>query len=641
MASPSRRTATVAAAGLAALVLAGGLVALVASLREESPPPAPPTPVEEQVASWRAGRRVAAAASPGEADGRVEAGRAALAADAPSRIDEALGAFRAALAADPGRLDAVAGYATAVAERLGADPDADAGELRVAHALLAHARAVAPERPDVLAAWARLLLAVPSASNDAEALAAAERAHLLAPADPSARLALAAARGKTDPAGAARLLEDGLAAEAPDLRVLSAAARARWAARDAAGALALLERRLRSPDGAAALELRAEIEAASGRSADARATLARLAAADPASALPPLLLARLAYQEERDLARARRLLDDALSRGPGDFVAARILAHRAAVERAAGDAAAAARSVEEALRRVPGDAPARFQEALLAFERGDVAALRRAAGVVADRAGPLAAKLLAARALGLAGPIDDAVEAYRAAAERSRDPATLLAISGLVARAGAPGPALELARRALARDPVDGRIARAPTDFWEGPAALAAASGSLEAIARAEPQVALDALSAAAACELLLGRTVAAERLARDASAASPQASYPLALLAQVALDRGELPAAARLARAAAVRARPGDAFPASALARALAAAGREDAADAALREAVEASPAPLTARLALARSLARRGRGADAASLLEGLLAEDPDLAEARGALLALRATR
>jgi hypothetical protein len=626
MAIPSPRSAL--------LLLAAA--ALAAACRP-APPPPPPSPVEEQVASWRAGKRVAAGAAPADAERHLALGAAALASDDPGRLEEAIRLFREAIAADPARVEAVAGYATAVASRLESDPDADAGELRVAHALLDHARAAAPERADVLAASARLLLAVPSAANDAEALAAAGRAQLLAPDDPAARLAHGLARGRTDPAAAAVILEEGLRVP-PDPRLLSAAARARWAAGDASRALALVERRLAADPGAStALALRAEIEAAAGRIADARATLSRLAG--PAG-LPQLLLARLAYQHEGDLPRARRLLEDALSRAPGPFVAARALAHRAAVERAGGDAAAAARSVEDALARVPGSAPARFQEALLAFDRGDVAALRRAAGVVGERAGPLAARLLAARALSLSGETGEAALAYRAAAdEASRDPRLLLGISGLLARAGAAGAALDVARDALGLDLADGRLARPPTEFWEGPSALGAAAQAFATLARSEPRTAADALSAAAACELLLGRTAPAERLARAASGASPQLAYPLAILAQIALDRGEPRRALPLARAAAARAGRRDAFARAVLARALEAAGRPDQADDALREALASSPGLVAARLAFARSLARRGAAAEAASLLEGLLAEDRDLADARGALLALRA--
>ncbi|HVI97427.1 MAG TPA: hypothetical protein VM753_25655, partial [Anaeromyxobacter sp.] len=303
-----------ARAAVLAMVLAGIAAAGVALLPRLRPAPAPerpaPTPIEERVLAWRAAGLVARAPPAREAaEDDVARGRAALAADAPERTAEALALFREALAVDPRRLDAVAGFAEAVADRADADPDADAEELRVAHELVRHARVVAPDRPDVLAAYARLLLAVPSAANDAEAFATAERAQRLAPADPSARLALGLAQARRDPLAAARLLVEGGGA---DRRLLSAAARLRWAAGDAAGALALADRRLaEDPGHAVALELRAEIEGAAGALDAARATLARFEAAAPRSPLPPLLLARLAYQDERDLAAARRLLDAA------------------------------------------------------------------------------------------------------------------------------------------------------------------------------------------------------------------------------------------------------------------------------------------------------------------------------------------
>jgi len=620
------------------MVLAGIAAAGVALLPRLRPAPAPerpaPTPIEERVLAWRAAGLVARAPPAREAaEDDVARGRAALAADAPERTAEALALFREALAVDPRRLDAVAGFAEAVADRADADPDADAEELRVAHELVRHARVVAPDRPDVLAAYARLLLAVPSAANDAEAFATAERAQRLAPADPSARLALGLAQARRDPLAAARQLVEGGGA---DRRLVSAAARLRWAAGDAAGALALADRRLEEDPGhAVALELRAEIEGAAGALDAARATLARFEAAAPRSPLPPLLLARLAYQDERDLAAARRLLDAALSRAPGEFVAARILAHRAAVARAAGDRAAADRDVAEALRRVPASAPARFQEAILAYERSDAAALRRAAGILGGRAGPVATALLAARSAELSGTIDEAAAAYAAlAAAAPRDPAVLLGAAGALARQRAPGPALALARRALARDPVEARVRAAPTEFWEGGAPLADAARRLAGIAASEPRVASDALAAAAQAELLLGQTVQAERLARAASRASPQSAAPLVVLAQVALDRGSPTAALPLARAAL----PSGGAPArAALARAADALGRGDEAERLWREALRQAPDLVTARLAVGGLLARRGEAAPARALLEGVLAEDPAVAPARGALLAL----
>ncbi|HTN51075.1 MAG TPA: tetratricopeptide repeat protein, partial [Anaeromyxobacter sp.] len=238
--------------------------------------------------------------------------------------------------------------------------------------------------------------------------------------DAGVRLAAGLAELRRDPAAAARDLEAAAADLPADRRLLGAAARARWAAGDAPGALALAERRLAlDPGHPGALALEVEVLTASDRIEEARAALARWAAADPGSALPPLLQARLDYQLEGDLAGARRLLEAALDKRPGEFTAARILAHRAAVERAAGDARAAAAAAEEAVRRVPGSAPARFQAALLAFDAGNAAALRESAGVLGGRAGPVVEALLAARSAELSGTLDDADRAYDAVAERA------------------------------------------------------------------------------------------------------------------------------------------------------------------------------------------------------------------------------
>ncbi|HTS21369.1 MAG TPA: tetratricopeptide repeat protein, partial [Casimicrobiaceae bacterium] len=141
---------------------------------------------------------------------------------------------------------------------------------------------------------------------------------------------------------------------------------------------------------------------------------------------------------------------------------------------------------------------------------------------------------------------------------------------------------------------------------------------------------------AAAACELLLGRTVAAERLARMAAAASPQSPAPHVLLAQVALDRGDARRALALA---------GGALDASALdppaltvrARALEALGRNLEAERAYRAAIDAGPDLVTPRLALARLLIKRNEMVEAAAIATALVREDPTLAEARGILLTL----
>ncbi len=633
---PARRAALGLAVALAVVAAAG---AAFFALRRATPtaPPAP-SAIELRVEEWRAAGLLprSLGRDPALAAARLDAGAAALAADLPPRTAEAVRAFREALALSPRRPEAaIAGYATAFADGTGDEPDG--AELRATHELVRDALALAP-RADLQAAYARLLLLVPSPANASEASAAAARAASAAPADPAARLALGLAQLRQDPAAAARLLEEAAAAAPSDRRLLTAAARARWAAGDGPGALALADRRLAlDPAHPGALALRAEVLAASDRTADARAALERWAAADSASAVPPLLLARLAYQQDDDLAAARKLLDAALSHRPDDFAAARALAHRAAIEVASGDAVAAEASIAEALRRVPASAPARFQAALLAFRRGDAPALRESAGVLGDRAGLLAARALAARSAELSGTDDEAQLAWQAVATQApRDPSVLLSVAGALARLRAGGPALEVARRALERDLAEGRLHRTPTDFWEGPAALVEAARRLEAIARVESRGGATAYAAAAACELLLGRTVAADRLARLAAAAAPQSAVPPAILAQIALDRGDARRALPIATAG-LELHAAAPVLLAVRARALEALGRNLDAERAYREAAEAGPDLVTPRLGLARLLARRGETADARLVLEPLLRDDPALAEARGALLAL----
>jgi tetratricopeptide (TPR) repeat protein len=642
---PRRGARAVLAAGaaIAALAALGGGIALWLRLSAPAaPPPAAPTAAEEVVLRWRAEGVVPAPAPAGRAEvaaARRAAGEAALAADLPGRTAEAAQAFREALSADAGSWEAAAGFAEAIAD-LCADEDSDAAALRDAHELVAAARAAAGDAPLLVAAWSRLVLAVPSASNRGEALAAAERALAAAPADPRVRLAAGLARAASDPAAGAALIEAAFREDGRDLRLLSAAARARWAAGDGGAALALAEERLaRDPLHPGALALAAEIEAASGRPDAARARLAAWLGRAPGEPVAALLLGRIAYQQDRDLAAARRHLEVALAQARGDFLAARVQAHRAAVARAAGDRATALEAVARGLARVPASGPVRLQAAVLAFDVEDARGLRESAGVLGDRGGRVLALTLAARSAELSGTLDDAEAAWRAvAAAAPRDPAALLGVAGALGRLGASGPALAVARAALRRDPLEARLSRAPSDFWEGPAALADAAARLETIGRAEARAGGAAFAAAAACELALGHTVRADGLARRAAQAAPGAPAPLVLLAQVALDRGEVKRGLALARAAA------DADPTSGAARAvqaraLEALGRNAEAEAGHRAALDLVPDLVPSRVALARLAARRGAAVEARSLLEGLLAEDPALADARGALLDLGA--
>jgi Flp pilus assembly protein TadD len=641
---PPRRRArpTTVVAGALAVTAAVGLAAggAVWLHRPQPAAPAPPSPVEEAVAEWRT-RGLAEAPAPGTnarvvADRKIAAGRAALRADLPQRAGEAVRAFRDALAADPARLEAIAGYATAFADAAGDDPQGDA--LRAAHDLVRWAMDRAPGRPDVLAAFARLLLLAPSASNDAEALQAAAQAAAAAPGDASARLAEGLARLDREPEAAARALEAGVQADPGDRRLLTAAARARWRAGDPAGALALAARRLAlDPAQPDALALDAEIRAALGRDAEARATLERWAALDPASPLPPLLMARLAYQVEGDLPRARALLEAARAHVWSDFVAARILTHAAALARASGDTAAADQAVAEALRRVPASGSAWFQRGLLAFEREEAPAVRQAAGVVGDRGGSIAARRLAARAAELSATADDAIAAWRALADAApRDPAVILEAGGALARLGASGPALELAERAARREPREAALRRVLTDYWAGPGPLAEAARRYADLAAAEPSTAGRALAAAADCELLLGHTVPAERLARRALPAAPQAPFPLALLGEISLLRGQPQDALGYARGA-LELRPGDPVALLVRARALAAAGKRLEAIRAEKEALRAAPDLAAGRLELARLLVADGRPAEARPVLDALAADEPALPIVRAELAAL----
>jgi len=631
----SRRGVLWSAAAVAAAlaVAAGGYTALRA---RRAPARREPTPVDDAVARWTAEGLAAAPARGADraavAAARVVAGRAALEADVPVRTAEALRAFRDALAADPGRLEAIAGAASAFADSAGEEPEPEG--LRELHELVRWATDRAPQRGDLRAAWARLLLLSPGEANAAEALESAKRAAREAPGDSSVALALGLAGLDRDAAAAARTLEEAIAGGSADRRLLVAAARARWRAGDPRAALGWLDRRLALDPGRGASALRAEIETACGRIDAARATLQRWGASDATSALPALFLARIAYQIDGDLGAARRLLDEALPRAAGDVEASRIQADRAAVLRAFGDAAGAAEAVAAALRRVPASAPARFQAAADAFRREDAAALREDAGVVGGRCGPQAAALLAARSAELSATRDDAVAAWTRIAEASpRDPAALLVVAGALVRLGEPAGASGLVARALARDPEEAALRRGLVECWDGPAALSDAAQRLGA-AGGEGERARLARTGAALAELLLGHTVQAEAIAARATQAANETAPLVAVRAQIALARGDARRAEALARS--VAARRGTAARAV-QARALEALGRPLEAERAFRAALAAEPDLATARLGLARLLAARGARAEAGALLEELRREQPDVAAARGALLAL----
>jgi hypothetical protein len=625
--APSSRLAPALALLLAAALLGG--------CRGEPAAPRASTPVEEAAARWRADPGLPA----GTAEELTARGLRLLADDLPASTAAARAAFRAALVRDPARRAAVAGLATAFAD--GADEEPDGEGLKEAHALLAWALAGEPGRADLLAARARLLLLVRSPANDAEALALAQRAAAGAAAgvgDPASALALGLARLPAAPGSAAELLEQAARATPGDRRLLSAAARARRAAGDPVAALQLAEVRLAlDPGHQAALALAAGLEVEAGLYDRARRRLESWRAAAPAEPLPRLLLARLAAQVEGDLRRAAALLDEAAPLARGDFLRARLEAHRAAVALAQGDEPQARRAVAAALARVPASAPAQYQAARLAFLGGDRPGLREAAGVVGERCGRVAAALLAARQAELgSATLEEAAQAWRAWAEAApRDPAVALAAAGAVARVGLSGPALRLAAEGVRGDPLEGRLRQEVGDCWEGPAALAEAARRLEAIGASEPTAAGQAFAAAAASALLIGQTAQAERLGRQAASLSPMAGAPRLLLAQVALDRGRPAEALRLAALAADL--PGGAAAGSLTARALEATGRLELA---ARTAAAAAGAPgsgAAARLGQARLLARLGRREEALAAARALLAEDPAVVGARGLLVEL----
>jgi cellulose synthase operon protein C len=643
--------------GLRRLARAGALLAALAALgtagayalrhlpgRAHRPPPAAHAPprraVEEAVAYWRATGKLAVApaqaATPRAAEERVAAGRAALAADLPARIEEAQGAFREALAADPGSAEAAAGYGIALAE--GGLDALQGADIARAHDLLQEALDRQPGHPRLLAAFARLLTAVPSAKNLAQAREVAARARTAAPGDPDAELATGLAGLPLDPAAAARELSAAARGAPGDLRLLTAAARARWLAGDAAGALVLARARLaKDPGHARALALVAEVQIATDRAEEARETLDRWAASTPAAAEPLLLDAQLRHQVDRDLPAARRLLAAAMERKPDDFLAARILAHRAALEREAGDLPAARAAVAEALRRVPASGPAQYQAALLAYEDRDLRAFKQAAGTVGGRGGPLVAAQLGARQAELSGELEEAQRTYQAlAAQQGGDPSALLAVGGALLRQRAFGAALDAARKALARDPGDARLRRIPTDYWEGPGQLQAAAVAFQELGRSDPRNAGEAQAAAAACELLLGHTRQAEALARAAQAADAEVAAPLWLRAQLALDLGQPARALPLAQSA-VELAEGDAAAQAVLGRALEAAGMQADAERAYRAALASVPDLVAARLALARSLARRGEAEAGRALLAAVRHDAPDAVAVRRALLDL----
>jgi tetratricopeptide (TPR) repeat protein len=636
----ARRGGVGAVAIGAGALLVAGIGGWLALRRPEPPPATALSPIAEQATEWRT-LGLASGVAPGlnpraVADQRIAAGRAALAADLPERIPEAVRAFRDALAADPSRLDALAGWIIAVASQ---PSETIRGEdLTAAHELLRWARERSPERPELVAAYARILLAVPGEKNRAEALSVAWKAGALAPRDPDARLALGLSRLETDPAGAIRVLDAELDRPDIDRRLLTAAARARWAAGEVDRALALVERRLAlDPGHSEALELQADILLSGGQFEPARGVLQRYANLHPDSPRPAFLLGRLAAQVDGKLGSARGLLQAAMQLRPDDFLAARILAQLAAVERAAGDAGAAQRAVDQALQRVPASAPAQYQAALLAFARGDARALREAAGVVGDRGGSAVAAAIQARSVELSATADEAVSAWEAAAAAApRDPTAFLVAAGAVARLGFVPRALALCERALERDLAEARLQRAVGDFWNGAPPLAESSRRLVAVSRGDPRTGAIVLACAGAAELLAGNTARADDLARRALAVAPHLPTTAVVMGNVSFARADVRAASGWATSA-LEAAPGHPGALALRARALEAVGKRLEAQGAWREALEAAPDLTTGRLSLARLLTLDGKPEEARPLLESLVKDEPGAVEAVGALRGL----
>jgi len=615
-----------------ALALALPIALAGAAACQRPPAPRQPTPVEALAATWRAGP----ALPQGTPDQLVARGGAALAADTPASTAEAAAAFRAALVAAPDRLDAVAGLATAHADAAGEEPDGEG--LKEAHALVTWALERAPQRADLLAARARLLTLVPSARNRAEALDAGQRAASQPGGSPGAALARGLALQASAPGEAAEALETAAALWPGDRRLLSAAARARWASGDAPAALRLAERRLAlDPDLPAMAELAAEVEADSGRAAAAAQRLERWRAGDPASPRPPFLLGRLAAQALGDSAAAARWLDEALARGPGDLLLARVEAQRAAVALWRGDEPAAGRSVAAALAKVPASAAAQYQAARLAFLRGDRAGLRTAAGVVGERCGRPAALRLAARQAELGSTsLEEAQQAWAAwAAASPRDPAVALLAGGALARIGLSGPAVQVARWTLATDPIEGRLRWRLGDCWEGPGELAQAAERLEAVALAEGRAGKETRLVAALAHLSAGHPARAARLAQQVSDQSPQDVAARVLTAQASLDLGR----ERIARAQAGGAAELGDLPSLASLRARLAQrpGRPDPAAFEPLLGPDRSGWTAAAALGRARALAAAGRADEARQVASALLTVDPEVGAARGLLLDL----
>ncbi len=611
-----------------ALAVAGGLALKARGQRHARAVPEP-SAVELEVGIWRAEKRVRAT---GSLEVHLAAGRRALAADMPARTAEARREFMEALALSPGDAEALAGYVTAFARLAGSD--ADPAELAACHRMVRWALPRAGGRPDLHAALAHLLLLTPGDANGAEALAEARRAQEEAPDSAPALLALGDATLARDPRAAAAWFEKAVDRWPGERRALTLAARAHWQTGEPGPAMALLARRLQlDPGQPEALELEAEIEAATGRIEAARATLQRWTRIDTRSPRPRLDLGRIAAQLDRDLAAARRLLQGGVALAPDDFLAARLLAHLAAVERVSGDFAAAGRAVAEALRRVPGSAPARYQAAVLAYRRRDFFALRQSADVLGQRGGERIARVLSSWVAELDGRSDDAVAAQEAAANLApSDLRAQLLAAGALVKLGAPVRALAAAARAASIDPADARARRSLEEFWVGPGPLAEAAELLARLADRDPRIEAQAAAAAAACQLLLEQPRAALELARRAGAAEPQWPRPRVLAAQAFLDMGRPREALSEVEGVAAA----EAVAAEVRARALEALGRSREALEAHQRALRLDPALHTAQLGEALLLARLGEGVRARQILARLLAAEPGYALARGALLA-----
>ncbi|MCI0574168.1 MAG: tetratricopeptide repeat protein [Myxococcaceae bacterium] len=597
---------------------------------------APSPELDKAVARWRR----AIGKPGGTAREHVEKGRDALATGTRERALRAEAHFQRALVLEPGNDTALAGWVQAFA--LGHAARMEEPEYREALALAEEGLARSVRAPDMLVSTAQILLARPGQSDVRERVRTLA-SEALGSHEPGvqaeAHVALARLQLEDSLALAMEHLDKAEALRPGMGRVSLVRALALEFEGRYGPALELLRKRVsEDPGDVEALRALGRLHAELGQSAQARSALEARRGAGGVEL--GRALAVLLYQSDGAQPReAVRVLRQLLEKREGleQRDAAELLVHLAAAERAQGNAAAARRAAEDALRVAPEDPAAHLQLLMLALGRRDAEAAARHLKGFAGRSGDAGLEaLLEGRVLVLQRRPAEAMERFLEAVKRDARRVDAQLWAGAAAALAGRGPdAFRLLLAAQAMDPA--RTApptRSERFFLRAGETLEGAEGHLLKLARG-PDV-LHARLYEALIRFHQRDLRSADRLARDVLAADVRNAAAYSLRTLVALAQGNRKAALELGAQAERNGRQ------LALARyahgeALAASGDSARALQAMREALALAPGLPTLAVRLAELEAATGARDVAREQLLKMVARDRSDRAAKRALYAI----